>query len=110
MAIVEAKIGLLRLRGGALSPRRQIWGGGRTGICSGLKIRRPRGIGGSTPLHPTMNTAVSFNGRTALSKSANVGPIPTAAAIRREQRMFFNKYGLIIYRHKNVRLDCYIGR
>ena len=27
-----------------------------------------------------MNTAVSFNGRTALSKSANVGPIPTAAA------------------------------
>ena len=67
MAIVEAKIGLLRLRGGALSPRRQIWGGGRTGICSGLKIRRPRGIGGSTPLRPTIKarTANIFKDLTA---------------------------------------------
>ena len=44
------------------------------------------------------DTAVSFNGRTALSKSANVGPIPTAAAIKTHTAIFLSNR-LLIYKY-----------
>ena len=42
---------------------------------------------GSNPIGATTHIAVSFNGRTELSKSSDVGPIPTAAAIARWIRL-----------------------